>query len=64
MKEQAIEKAIESLGVEVHTQYILNFPQRQSADGVHRIEVLALNHGDLVIRSRRTYWAGEMGDAQ
>jgi VWFA-related protein len=57
VREQAIEKAIEKLGVEVHNQYILSFPQRENGAGIHRIEVLSQDRGDIIIRSRRTYWA-------
>ena len=59
LNERDIEKAIKKLGEEVHGQYILSFPQRENSTGIHEIEVLAPNHGDIVIRSRRTYWAGE-----
>ena len=62
-KERGIENAIEDLGVEVHSQYILSFPQPKNGTGLHRIEVLAPNHADFVIRSRRTYWA-DRSDAQ
>jgi VWFA-related protein len=63
MTERDIGKAILKLGEEVHSQYILSFPQRQNATGAHQIAVSAPNHGDFAIRSRRTYWAGESGDA-
>lgn len=63
-KERGIENAIEKLGGEVHDQYILSFPQRKKAAGMHQIEVLVPNHGDLLIRSRRTYWAEPPSDAQ
>jgi len=59
LNERDIEDAIKKLGEEVHSQYILSFPQRENSTGIHEIDVLAPNHGDLVIRSRRTYWAGE-----
>lgn len=54
-KERGIEKAIEKLGLGVHSQYVLSFPQRQSGTGIHQIRVLVPNHGDLRIRSRHTY---------
>jgi VWFA-related protein len=57
LKERGIENSIEKLGVEVHNQYILSFPQRGNASGLHQIEVSVPDHGDLQIRSRRTYWA-------
>ena len=57
LKDQGIEEAIEQLGTDVHSQYVLSFPQRQNATGMHQINVLVPNHGELRIRSRRTYWA-------
>jgi VWFA-related protein len=55
--ERGIEDAIQRLGSEVHSQYILSFPQRGDAAGLHQIEVSVPNRGDLRIRSRRVYWA-------
>ncbi len=57
VKQRGIENAIEKLGDELHSQYVLSFPQRQQAAGVHQITVSVPGHGDLVIRARRTYWA-------
>jgi VWFA-related protein len=57
MRERGIEKVIEELGLEVHSQYILSFPQRENAPGLHRIEVTVPGNSDLQIRSRRAYWA-------
>lgn len=62
-KERGIENAIEELGVEVHSQYILSFLRPRNGTGLHRIDVLVPNRGDLAIRSRRTYWADRI-DAQ
>jgi VWFA-related protein len=56
LRERGIEKVIEELGVEVHSQYILSFPQRENAPGMHRIEVTVPNRSDIRIRSRRAYW--------
>jgi len=57
LRERSIEKAIETLGVDVHAQYILSFPQPAAADGMHRIDVSMPNRTDVRIRSRRAYWA-------
>ncbi len=62
LREHGIEDAIQKLGVEVHSQYILSFPQRgDSTDlhqaGPHRIDVDVPNRPELRIRSRRVYWA-------
>jgi VWFA-related protein len=61
LRERGVEKAIENLGVDVHAQYILSFPQPPGAEGMHRIDVSLPNRSDLRIRSRRAYWA-EPGD--
>jgi len=57
LREHGIEDAIQKLGVEVHSQYILSFPQRGDAAGLHQIEVQVPNRPELRIRSRRVYWA-------
>ncbi len=59
LKGRGIENAIEKLGAEVHSQYILSFPQRVDAPGIHQIEVSIPDRNDLRIRSRRTYWVGD-----
>ncbi len=56
-KERGIENAIEKLGVEVHTQYILNFPLPADATGARKIEVSVPEHPDYRIRARQAYWA-------
>jgi VWFA-related protein len=56
-KEHGIEDAIQKLGVEVHSQYILSFPLREGEAGMHQIEVTVPHRPDLRIRSRRVYWA-------
>ena len=61
LRERGVEKAIEDLGVDVHAQYILSFPQPPGAEGMHRIDVSLPNRSDVRIRSRRAYWA-EPGD--
>ncbi|HKD07551.1 MAG TPA: VWA domain-containing protein [Bryobacteraceae bacterium] len=62
LREHGVEKAIENLGVDVHAQYILSFPQPSDARGMRRIDVSmsgdpAPNRADLRIRFRRAYWA-------
>ncbi len=57
VKERGIENAIEKLGVEVHSQYILNFPLPPGARGTHKIEVLVPDHRDYSIRARQAYRA-------
>jgi VWFA-related protein len=57
LKERGIENAIEKLGVEVHSQYILSFPLPQSARGTHKIDVLLPEHADYRIHARQAYRA-------
>jgi VWFA-related protein len=56
LRQRGIEDAIERLGAEVYGQYILSFPQRGDAAGLHQIEVQVPNRPELKIRSRRVYW--------
>lgn len=60
-RERGIEDAIERLGAEVHSQYILSFPQAKNEAGLHRIEVSVPHRAGLLIRSRRTYWSDRSG---
>jgi VWFA-related protein len=62
-REQGVDNAIEKLGMEVHSQYILSFSQHESATGMHKIEVSLPSRGDLRVRSRRVYWADQTGQA-
>ncbi|HEY1756021.1 MAG TPA: VWA domain-containing protein [Bryobacteraceae bacterium] len=57
LRERGIEDAIERLGAEVYSQYILSFPQRGDAAGLHQIEITVPNRPGLRVRSRRLYWA-------
>ena len=57
LREHAIEKAVEALGAEVHSQYILSFPPATAKKGMHQIEVSVPNRPDLSLRSRQAYWA-------
>jgi VWFA-related protein len=58
-KERGVDNAIEKLGMEVHSQYILSFSRHENATGMHRIEVSLPSRGDLRVRSRRAYWADQ-----
>jgi VWFA-related protein len=60
VKERGLEDAIERLGAEVHSQYILNFAQPKGAEGWHKIVVSVPGHGDFSIRARTSYWADLM----
>jgi VWFA-related protein len=57
LSERAVQKAVEKLGAEVHSQYILSFPQGDAKLGLHQIEVSVPGHPDFRIRARKAYWA-------
>jgi VWFA-related protein len=56
LKERGVESAIEKLGVEVHSQYILSFLPRGEPKGMHRIDVSVRGRNDLRVHSRRDWW--------
>lgn len=56
IRQRAFEKAIETFGAEVHSQYILSFAPSNVRKGMHTLEVLTPNRRDARIRSRRAYW--------
>ena len=55
-RQKGLEDAIEKLGAELHTQYLLGFTPESTEPGYHPIEVRVTGHGDLRIRSRPGYW--------
>jgi VWFA-related protein len=58
-RQKALEEAIEKLGVELHSQYVLSFiPPPQEGESYHRLEVRVVGKSDYKIRARPGYWAG------
>jgi VWFA-related protein len=57
LKERGIENAIEKLGVEVHSQYVLSFSVPPDATGSHKIDVSVPENPGILIRARQSYWA-------
>ena len=55
-RQKGLEDAIEKLGTELHTQYLLGFTPESTEPGYHPIEVQVTGHPDLRIRSRPGYW--------
>jgi VWFA-related protein len=64
VRERGVEMAIEKLGVEVHSQYILSFPRHQNATGLHQIDVSVPRRRGLLIQWRRAYWVNQTTDTQ
>ena len=58
-REKALEEAVQKLGAELHTQYVLSFVPEASAPGYHTLEVRLSRPGEFRIRSRPGYWSTE-----
>lgn len=57
LKKEALENAIQSIGKEIHRQYILSFEPKSAEPGkFHVIRVEVRNHPDLVVKTRAGYW--------
>lgn len=52
----ALEKAIEQLGSELHSQYVLSFTPDSPKPGYHRLEVRITCEGKYNVRARPGYW--------
>jgi VWFA-related protein len=58
-RQKALEEAIEKLGAELHTQYVVSFSPEASAPGYHNLEVRLARPGEFRIRARPGYWSTE-----
>lgn len=57
-RQKALEQAIEKLGAELHSQYLLSFATATPVvEGYHRLEVRLARKGDFRLRARPGYWA-------
>jgi VWFA-related protein len=56
-REKGLIEAIQKLGVELHTQYMLSFTPATPDPGYHRIEVRLMRRGDFHVRARTGYWS-------
>jgi VWFA-related protein len=54
-RQRALEHAFETLGADVHSQYLLAFRSAPGKPGMHRIEVAVLRHG-AKSSYRNAYW--------
>jgi len=60
-KDRAIEKAIDEIGGELHSQYTLTYaPTGTSGEGYHEISV-KVDRPDLTVRARPGYYLAEPG---
>jgi VWFA-related protein len=57
LKQKGLEEVIESLGEEIHNQYLISFtPPHSDAEEFHQIRVTVRNRSDVVVRTRAGYW--------
>ncbi len=57
LKQKGLEQVIESLGEEIHNQYLLSFtPPPADTVEFHQIRVSVRSRPDLVVRTRAGYW--------
>lgn len=56
-RQKGLEDAIEKLGAELHTQYVLSFAPEPPTPGHHTLAVRVDRRGDFRIRARPGYWA-------
>jgi VWFA-related protein len=55
-RQKALDIAIQNLGAELHTQYVLSFTPVDPEPGYHRLEVKLPGKPNLRIRARPAYW--------
>jgi len=58
-RQKALDEAIQKLGAQLHSQYLLSFVPEGSAPGYHRLEVRVTRPGKFRIRARPGYWSTE-----
>lgn len=58
-RQKALEEAIQKLGAELHSQYLLSFVPETPVPGYHSIEVRVARPGEFRIRARPGYWVSE-----
>lgn len=54
---RGLERVIAGLGEELHSQYLLSFPQPSSDGAFHDVQVRLPNHPEFAVRFRPGYWA-------
>jgi len=59
MRQRGLEEAIERLGAELHSQYLISYvPNNREEGGFHEISVQVAGRKDVKIRTRPGYWLG------
>jgi VWFA-related protein len=58
LRKDALEDAVQTIGAEVHRQYIVSFQPPRSEPGLfHAIRIEVRNRPEVVVRTRTGYWA-------
>ncbi len=58
-RRKGLEGAIQKLGAELHSQYLLSFVPEDAVPGYHSLEVSLARNGRFRIRARPGYWSTE-----
>jgi VWFA-related protein len=63
MRQRGLEEAIEHIGAELHSQYLITYnPNNKDEGGFHEIAVqVAAGRKDVKVRTRPGYWLGALG---
>jgi VWFA-related protein len=59
LRKNGLEDAIQRIGLDIHSQYILSFSPRDRSPGFHQIEVQVVSRPEATIRARQGYWIAE-----
>jgi len=60
MRQRGLEEAIERLGSELHSQYLITYsPNNKDEGGFHEISVQVSGRRDVKVRTRPGYWLGQ-----
>jgi VWFA-related protein len=58
---RGLERVIAGIGEELHSQYLLSFPQASSDGRYHEVQVRLPKHPEFLVRCRPGYWANSVG---
>jgi len=58
LRQKGLEQAIESLGAELHSQYMISFSPSDPAPGFHHLEIRVKGHS-YNVRARPGYWTAD-----
>ncbi|HYP13964.1 MAG TPA: VWA domain-containing protein [Bryobacteraceae bacterium] len=56
-RQKGLENAIEKLGAELHSQYLLSFSPENATPGFHQLEIRINRPGKFRVRARPGYWS-------